>query len=156
MSNRLTKFLTAQRYSRWLLVEAAFALGASRLALILLPFRRIAGRLGRVGVESSVSIPTSHESIAEQVGWAVETMARHLPWQSRCLGQALSAWWMLGRRGVVGTVYFGVARNPDKPFDAHAWLRCGSRIVTGGNGHEQFQVISCFSHSKSATSASKQ
>jgi len=128
-----------------LLIEAAFALGAARLVLALLPFRRIAARLGRAGEESADTIPPALDNIAEQVGWAAETMARHLPWQSSCLAQALSAWWMLGRRGIVGTVYFGVARNPDKPFDAHAWLRCGMRIVTGGNGHEQFRVISCFS-----------
>jgi hypothetical protein len=126
-------------------MEAALALGAAQLALALLPFRRIAANLGQSGKESAAAIPSSHDGLAEQIGWAVETMSRHVPWNSRCLAQALSAWWMLGRRGVAGTVYFGVARNPDKPFDAHAWLRCGGRIVTGGNGHEQFKVISCFS-----------
>ena len=145
MSNRLGKLLALPWSGRRLLIEAAFALGAARLVLALLPFRRIATRLGRAGEESADTIPPALDNIAEQVGWAAETMARHLPWQSSCLAQALSAWWMLGRRGIVGTVYFGVARNPDKPFDAHAWLRCGMRIVTGGNGHEQFRVISCFS-----------
>lgn len=110
-----------------------------------MPFRTIASRLGQAGEESADTISPSLDSIAERVGWAVETMARHLPWDSRCLAQAIAAWWMLARRGIHGTVYFGVARNPDKQFDAHAWLRCGMRIVTGGNGHEQFRVISCFS-----------
>ncbi len=110
-----------------------------------MPFRTIASRLGQAGEESADAIPPALDSIAGRVGWAVETMARHLPWDSRCLAQAIAAWWMLARRGIHGTVYFGVARNPDKPFDAHAWLRCGSRIVTGGHGLGQFQVISCFS-----------
>lgn len=148
MSNRLNKFLALPRAGRLLLIEAALGLGGARLVLALLPFRRIAARLGRVGEESSASITSSHDSIAEQVGWAVETMARHLPWMSRCLVQTLAAWWMLERRGVTGTVYFGVAPNPDKPFDAHAWLRCGSRMVTGGKGHELFRVISCFTRQK--------
>ena len=145
MSNRLGKFIELPWSGRRLLIEAAFALVASRLVLAILPFRRIAARVGQAGEESANTIPPALDSIAEQVGWAAETMARHLPGESSCLVKALSAWWMLGRRGIAGTVYFGVARNPGKPFDAHAWLRCGKRIVTGGNGHEQFRVISCFS-----------
>ena len=145
MSNRLDKLLGLPWPKRRLLIEAALALGAARLTLATISFRRIAARLGRAGEESAATIPPGHDRIAEQVGWAVETMARHLPGENRCLAQALSAWRMLGRRGIAGTVYFGVTRNPDKPFDAHAWLRCGHRIVTGGGGQEKFRVISCFS-----------
>ena len=144
MSNRLGKFLALPWCGRRLLIEAAFALGAARLVLALLPFRRIAARLGRAGEESADTIPPALDSIAEQVGWAAETMARHLPWESSCLAKALSAWWMMGRRGIAGTVYFGVARNPGRPFDAHAWLRCGTRIVTGGEGQEGFAVLAMF------------
>ncbi|MDD2856973.1 MAG: lasso peptide biosynthesis B2 protein, partial [Desulfuromonadaceae bacterium] len=107
-------------------------------------------QLGTVGLESDTAVSAAQDEIAQRTGWAVETMARHTPWQSRCLVQALSAWWMLSRRGVRGTVYFGVAAaETGAAFNAHAWLRCGSRIVTGGPNHESFRVLSYFSKGRS-------
>jgi hypothetical protein len=98
-----------------------------------------------VGVESGRVISSHYDAVAQHVGWAVETMSRHVPWESRCLVNAISAWWMLNRRGVFGTVYFGVTHAPNNELNAHAWLRCGSRIVTGANGYERFRVLTCFS-----------
>lgn len=57
---------------------------------------------------------------------------------------------MLKRRNIPGTVYLGVAINktiPDK-LSAHAWLRYGSAILTGADGHRQFTVVSTFSTDK--------
>jgi len=129
---------------RRLLVEAFFALAWARLTLAGRPFQRVAERLGRTGEESPATVPAHQERLADAIGQAIETMSRHTPWENRCLAQALAAWRMLQRRGIAVTVYFGVAQNPAKPFDAHAWVRCGSQLVTGGEGHEQFRVISSF------------
>lgn len=144
MLRRWKKFLALPNGERLLLCEALLALMAARLVLALVPFRKVAAWLGPLGMESASTVSDSDDLAAERVGWAVETMARHVPWDSRCLAQALAAWWMLGRRGIDGTVYFGVAKDPAKAFSAHAWLRCGTRYVTGGNGHAQFQVLACF------------
>ena len=127
------------------------SLGKVRLALTLFPFRRIAASLGVVGGESPASVPPEHGAIASQVGLAVETIARHIPWDSRCLVQALAAWRMLHRRGIAATIYFGVTSNPDKPFDAHAWLRCGTCFVTGGEPHEQYRVLTNFAQNTAET-----
>lgn len=151
MRNKAKAFLQLPRSERILLIEALCALGRARLALILRPFRRIAASLGEIGAESAASVSPEHDAIARQVGWAVETMARHVPWDSLCLAQAIAAWMLLQRRGISWTVYIGVAQNTGKPFEAHAWLRCGERLVTGGNGHEQYQVVASFSHSTGAT-----
>ena len=136
-------------------MEAYLALGRARLQLAFRPFQEVAKHLGQVGLESPTAIPLKHEQLAELIGQAVETAARHTPWKSLCLAQALAAWQMLRRHGISGTVYFGVAPNPDKPFDAHAWMRCGSRIVTGGHGHEHFRVLASFA-SPSETTARDQ
>lgn len=148
MRSRWRKFRALSMTERNLLVEATFALGGARLALICVPFRRIAAWLGCLGIESSTSVSSFHDAMAKQVGWAIETMSRHLPWQCRCLAQALAAWWMLNRRGITGTIYFGVANAPAKPFSAHAWMRCGSRVVTGGNNRERFRVLACFARNE--------
>ncbi|MEK7412759.1 MAG: lasso peptide biosynthesis B2 protein, partial [Planctomycetota bacterium] len=75
---------------RRLLVEAALALTGARLALASLPFRRIAAYLGTVGAESAFVISPSQNEMTWQVGWAVQSMARRLPWAIRCLVQSLA------------------------------------------------------------------
>lgn len=144
MWRNLRSFVRRPPAERRLLAEAFVALARARLALAGRPFQQIAARLGRPGAETSADLPPQDQALAEAVGRAVATMARHTPWESRCLAQALAAWQMLERRGLAATIYFGVAPNPAKPFDAHAWVRCGAQIVTGAEGHEQFKVISSF------------
>jgi len=141
---KLIKYRELTCANRKMVLEAACFLLVTRLVLFCLPFRKIAGWFGSAGAESRASVSTIHAATARQVGWAVENMSRHTPWQSRCLAQAIAAWWMLARRGIGCTVYFGVAPASTKQLNAHAWLRCGSVIVTGGVGHEKFKVITCF------------
>jgi hypothetical protein len=142
---KTVKFVYLPLHNKLLLFEALAVLLIARVSLRHSPFHKLAERLGTLGLESSAIVSPSYEEIAQQIGWAITTMARYVPWESKCLAQAISAWWMLNRRGVIGTVYFGVA-PPDsgKQFNAHAWLRCGSCIVTGGPIHEKFHVLSYF------------
>jgi len=51
---------------------------------------------------------------------------------------------MLRRRRLVSTLYLGVAKDENGSLSAHAWLRCGRRILTGDSGAEQFKIISSF------------
>jgi hypothetical protein len=125
--------------------EALLALMAARIALAALPFRRIAAWLGREGVEGAPQAGAEREAQAMLVGRAVQRVAPHVPWDSRCLAQAIAGAWMLGRRGLPATIYFGVRKDPGAAFTAHAWLRCGGCIVTGAREHETFEIIARFS-----------
>ena len=53
---------------------------------------------------------------------------------------------MLRRRGLPSTLYLGVARDGEAGSGAraHAWLRSGHVVVTGGAGREQFTVVASF------------
>jgi hypothetical protein len=112
--------------------------------MALLPFRRIAAWLGAEGAESPLASTAEEVRIAQEIGSAVQTMGRWVPWDGRCLAQALAATGMLRRRGLEGTVSLGIRRSQSSGFDAHAWLRLGSHFVTGGPGHEQFKVLATF------------
>jgi hypothetical protein len=127
-----------------LLCEALAALALARLAMAFLPFRRIAAWLGTPGTESAQRLTKEQTLTAEAVGWAVGAVGHRVPWDGRCLAQALAASGMLRRRGMEGTVSFGVRRGESAGFDAHAWLRIGSCIVTGGPAHEQFKAFTTF------------
>jgi len=78
------------------------------------------------------------------VSRAILTMSRHLPWESKCLVQAISGKMMLRRRQIPSTLYLGVAKKEDGDLNAHAWIRCGDRILTGARGHRQFTVVASF------------
>lgn len=129
---------------RRLLGEALIALLIARGAMAFLPFWRIAAWLGTPGAESSLTAADEEIRMAQEVSWAVGVIARRVPWDGRCLAQALAATGMLRRRGLEGTVSFGVCQGESAGFDAHAWLRFGSCVVTGGPGHQRFKVITTF------------
>jgi hypothetical protein len=132
---------------RWMLIEAFLLLGAARAALIILPFKWLAATLGRHMEEAGKEMKPSASSCARMVGQAVCAVANYTPWKSVCLPQAVAAKWMLQRRRIAGTLYLGVAKDGSKPQElaAHAWLRCGSLILTGRDGHRRFTVVSKFS-----------
>ena len=116
--------------------------------MAFLPFRRIADWLGTPGAESSLMAAADEIRMAQEVGWAVGVIARRVPWDGRCLAQALAATGMLRRRGLEGTVSFGVCQGESAGFDAHAWLRLGPCVVTGGPDHQRFKVISTFARKR--------
>lgn len=115
-----------------LLGEALAHLTWARLLVSIVPFRRLAGQLGERGRETPAAVPEEARPALREVEWSVQGIARHVPLGFVCLPQAIAAKWMLRRRGWPSTLYLGVAPNGDSAqLPAHAWLRVGSKIVTG-------------------------
>ena len=136
---------------RALLAEAVTCLFAARLALIFVPFPRLARHLGsfvpptdpRV-LQTKTVVAGGQALLAEDIGWAVTRAARYLPFKAVCLPQAMAARVMLRRRGVDSVMHFGAAKGTEKPFDAHAWLDAAGVEVTGYPVAAQFAEIGCF------------
>ena len=145
MKNTLNqRFLRLPLTEKLLLLEALCALASARLAMFLLPFRSIAAWMGTRGAQTPPEASPEELRTAQKVGWAVAALARRVPWDSRCLAQALAGSAMLRRRGLEGTVNFGGRRDQSAQLAAHAWLRFGPAIITGGSGHERFQIFTSF------------
>lgn len=141
----LQKFLKLKINKKKLFIEAYFLLGFSRLIILTCPFRKIAGILGEMSSETPVSNDGVDIKIVRQVAEAIRVMSKHTFWKSKCLAQAYTAKMMLRKRKQKSTVYLGVSKNEKGEMVAHAWLRCGTLFVTGGNGHENFTITSIFS-----------
>jgi len=124
------------------------ALALARFAMVFLPFKWIAVWLGTPGAESPMNATAGQVEVATEIGWAVGCLGRRVPWDSRCLAQALAATWMLRRRGFESTVSFGADRGDSREFVAHAWLRFGPCLVTGG-GHERFKILTSLARKRS-------
>ena len=149
MWNDLKGYGRISAAQRSLLWEAIAALAIARIALACIPFSRIAAWLGTSGAESPAAVTPEQAQAAEAVGWAVSALARRVPWDGRCFAQALAATAMLRHRGVDGTVSFGVREGASAGFEAHAWLRVGTRMATGGPGHERFKAFTTFARVRS-------
>ena len=111
--------------------------------------RRLARHLGPLHVETPPDAPPEYLAQARRVALAIARISPHTPWTSNCFPQALVAKYWLGRRHIPTTLYLGVALNkndssPTSEMTAHAWLRCGPLMVTGGRGHERYTVTARF------------
>ncbi|MGN6572163.1 MAG: lasso peptide biosynthesis B2 protein [Pseudolabrys sp.] len=135
---------------RALVAEAVLGLMVARLALALVPFPKLARRLGRFvppdEARRLAATPRRNGSaqIATDIGWAVTRAARYVPFKAVCLPQAMAARVMLERRGVASTMHFGAAKGEEKPFDSHAWLDAAGVEVTGYPVAKGFSEIACF------------
>ena len=145
-SQRLGHFLRRPRSDQWLFVQAFALLGMARLAILTVRFERLARRLGTLGVETPRQVTLDAVRQARRVAWAIHRASKLTPWQSNCFPQAIAAKLLLKQRGIESTLYLGAAFKPNRAegLEAHAWLRCGPLLVTGGAGHKRFGVVGIF------------
>lgn len=132
---------------RRLFSETMVALVIAFIRVRFSPFHQLAKALGRKGGESPKSIAVEKLHVAKEIERAIATISLYLPWPPSCLIQAVTAHRLLRRRNIACTIYFGVASGPGQGravINAHAWLRCGSRIITGRNEANLYKVIACF------------
>ena len=118
----------------------------ARVQLVMLPFQRLAARLGGVVLpDAGHVVPPSDQvaAVAREIRWAVACAARHVPFEAVCLPQAIAAKKMLARRGVKGVLHFGVARS-EGSLDAHAWVDAAGVEVTGYPVAVRFREVARF------------
>ena len=145
----LRRFAQVGSRRRALVVEAVTWLLLARLALILVPFPKLARRIGTFVPPADPRVAHAAASrddsrIAEDISWAVTRAARHVPFKAVCLPQAMAARVMLKRRGVASVMHFGAAKGEAKPLNAHAWLDAAGVEVTGYPVAANFAEIACF------------
>lgn len=119
-----------------LLFEAIVWLAVARIALWLVPFPRIGRYLGKLLPPSPQGEISSKDEMlmARRVGWAVNTVADHLPVDLVCLPRAMAGWQMLHRRGIASRMHFGAQREAPAGatgLQTHAWLSTPGVEVTG-------------------------
>jgi hypothetical protein len=147
----LQRFAQVGHRRRALTAEAVAWLLLARLALIFIPFPRLARRFETFvpptdarALHSRTQASPAHAQLAEDIGWAVTRSARYVPFGAVCLPQAVTARVMLEWRGVSSVLHFGAAKGLEKPIDAHAWLDAAGVEVTGYPVGKDFAEIGCF------------
>jgi transglutaminase superfamily protein len=144
MFSRLAKFWRLSWPDRCLTLEALIWLGLARLAILALPFRWIAPYMGQPRAVSPIDDASVNVDQVKRIARAIRRTSRHTPWDSNCLSQALTAKRMLHRRRINCTLYLGLAKDDDDHLQAHAWVRSGSFILTGGRGSGRYAAVATF------------
>ncbi|WP_256252701.1 lasso peptide biosynthesis B2 protein [Paenibacillus sp. UNC496MF] len=139
----MKRFRALDRERRSLLLEAYAYLAWARI-LKALPFRWTVPSLGSSMVETPHEGDPSNEERLRRIASAVHLASRHSWWECACLVRAVAAMKMLERRGIESTLYLGTARDADGAMIAHAWLRSGSRVLTGAEEMAGFAVVGVF------------
>lgn len=98
-----------------LLLRAAILLAWYRLALWLLPWRRVSA------LRRSPSTPGETQRGVDRLEWAVSTASRVIP-RGTCLTKALALHHMLSQAGYDSSIHIGVAKTLVRGFEAHAWV----------------------------------
>lgn len=88
-----------------------------------------AARIGRTPAEISASDARELDWVA----FVIPRIGARLPWRADCLVQAIAAQNWLQSKGISAAIAIGVEKPADGRFGAHAWLRHGDRIITGGD-----------------------
>ena len=123
----LGTFLSLRRAERGLLLRTLPLVLAIRLALWLLPLRRVVGLIRRwepLLLALPADLPVS------RLEWAVRAVSRRVP-KASCLTQALALQFLLARAGRRSEIHIGVAKNSEAGFQSHAWVECeGSTLLS--------------------------
>ncbi len=94
--------------------------------------------------ELTVEYNTKQKKDMYFVADKVARISVNVPWESKCLVQAMAAQRLLKFYGIPSTLYLGVGRDPkDNSAIAHAWVRCGENYICGGNGAE-YAIVAKF------------
>ena len=105
------------------------------------PFSELAPKIGKLGFETPVESSPREAWLVHEL---MESMLHRLKWKDSCLIRALTAKKLLNRMGHRCTLYMGVRKPDGMGMEAHAWLRCGKLIVTGGESKAGFTVTGIF------------
>ena len=129
--------------------EAAWFMARARVSVLI---HGQDGSLNRHGnrVFEVIDAPEPAPQVALDVARAVQTAAQNLPWNTRCLTQALAASRMLARRDVSWVIHVGLGRDQAEGLIAHAWVTCGHDVVLGGPRVNRFARLIAYSPASEA------
>lgn len=115
------------------LIRATKELLSARVRFAITPSQIVVASLQQRSIDQCQQ---AHAHVREidlpRLSWAISAAATRVPWRSDCLIQVMAADRWLMRHGVLGDFYIGVAKTESGDITAHAWLRCGNSVITGG------------------------
>ena len=125
----------------WLLAESCIVLTVARLALRVLPVRKILAWKSRpVRATGSEEEKALHR---ERVAWAVDVSAKRLPIKFVCFPRCLAVSYLLRARGIESRLHYGAAREGGRLM-THTWLESGGEVLVGSDVMEAYATLAVY------------
>ena len=140
--NKIHKWLSYSYKEKLLFIKVFFITGIYSFIINKIKLNKYSKILGYENQESAYEICEEMKYYAQKIGSIIEIVSKYTPWRSECFVKAMTVQKMLKHKGIESTMYMGVKRDDEKMI-AHAWVRCGSIYVVGGNG-ENYAVVKKF------------
>ena len=132
------KFRRLEPARRHLLVWAGLMVSAASAAVACVPFRR-AIRFG------SIPVSGKGQDRAEDCVWAVEAVARRVPWRTMCIEKGLAVQRLLRRSGADARLHYGARHDPlTGRLEAHVWVTVDGTTVIGGEQAADFAEVASY------------
>jgi hypothetical protein len=163
LAERAARFRRFPAPARPYLLEAMFYLLVARLALRVIPFRRLTwfferpprrpqdtfAERQRIGAAARMPFTarqdeitgTERERFRKGVQWLINEAAWFLPGETVCFPRAIVAQAILRRLGMAATLYYGAATLPERGLTAHAWVQDGSQVIVGRSDGQDYHIL---------------
>lgn len=128
---------------RALLFQVTVALASASVAIRLLPFRKVVSSAEGGATQEEPDAASCAREIA-RTSWAVNALARRLPWKIVCFQKGLALHRLLRRRGVRTRLHYGIAQAGEGPLKAHVWVTHQGVAVIGGAEAEGYTCLATF------------
>jgi hypothetical protein len=142
IARRIRSFRAASPLERRLFFAALLLTPFFRVALALLPFRRVLAWQGLPRVESPDAPDPSSLAYRTALHGALLRCARYAPRFATCYALCLAGKVLLRRRGLPSTLYVGFRKTEAGRHEGHAWLRSHDTWVSGGGRRRLYHVHS--------------
>ena len=131
----------------WFLLFFPYS-GIIRASILMLPFQGLSRSYGQHYHNQQLSSLVTVQQLQQawRIGKMAELAARYTPWQSKCLVQALMVRTLLGFYRIPYVLHLGATMTGDdqEPMKAHAWVKVGRWVVSGGEGHRAFAIVGTY------------
>ena len=125
----------------WLLAESLVVLTLARVALRVLPARKVlAWQTKSVRTTGSDAEKARHR---QQVAWAVDVVAKRAPVAFVCFPRCLAVSYLLRTRGVASRLHYGAAREGGH-LVTHTWLESGGEVLVGGEVKAAYATLAVY------------
>lgn len=127
------------------LAEALLLLVLAAPLVRQVPLGRLGGLLSRP-VRHAVCDSDRRRQACDLVAWAIDRASRRSPFRAMCIECGVAAQWMLRRRGIDTTLFYGVGLGSAEEcgLDAHVWVMDGHHDVLGTPEPGRYAVLATF------------
>lgn len=130
---------------------AACFLGSiiSWFVIRLISMKRLASAMGYYieNREICMLATTAQIEKAQRIGYLMEKISLNVPWESKCLSEALCVKWLLNRLRIPSVFYLGALIEKNDQQDkmkAHAWVNVAAITIIGSETHTNYIPIASF------------